>query len=436
MRHLLLLALWPACQDAEVPSHTLTPHAPVQGVAGIERLQPQGAFLPGAVEVFELKTDDPSAVIAWSASGGELSADGRFVQWTLPAEQVARLTATVTLADGTSVHQDLDIELAVLNPAAVGPVDASGEATGSFCDLVIDGNDVPHVIYRNDWHDQWRYAKFVGGVWTNELIDGPGFLGGGASGYGQATMSIDAAGTVHVALIRGRGDVVYATRTNNVWTVTVLVDDADENSTAALAFDGANPHILYTDFNGQMTLLRKSAGTWNFWKQVAAPSCCYAYPAGLVPAPNSQMRVAYINGYDLLYVNWSANNGFTNNRVLDYATDDHTYADMYLSGSSVGVMGEDGLYWSTDNGATFNLWESLEYGHSDYNKSFVFDGTNPKLAQNHDGTLEFVSVDARGYWSYSAVDTGISAYSSVQADLDAANNLHACYQKNGVIHFR
>ncbi|MFM2162704.1 MAG: hypothetical protein RLZZ383_2216 [Pseudomonadota bacterium] len=436
MRPLLFLALWTACQDADAPSHTLTPHAPIAAVDGIERLDPQGAFLPGTVESFELRTQDPSAVVTWSASAGAIEAEGRFVQWTLPAEQVARLTATVSLADGTSVHQDLDIELAVLNPAAVGPVDASGEATGSFCDLVIDGNDVPHVLYRNDWHDQWRYAKFVGGVWTNELVDGPGFLGGGAAGYGQATMTIDAAGTVHVALVRDRGEIVYATRTNNVWTVATLVSDADPSSTAAIVFDGSNPHIIYTDTSGYLTLLRGVGTTWNFWKQVVNPSCCSAYAAGVAPAPNSQMRIAYINGYDLLYVNWSANNGFTNNRVIDYAIDDHTYADMYVSGTTVGVMGESGLAWSTNNGASFDIWESLGEGHNDFNKSFVFDGTNPKLAQYHSGTLEFVSVDARGYWSYSAVDTGISPYSSIQADLDAANNLHACYQKGGVIHFR
>jgi hypothetical protein len=400
------------------------------------RLTPSGAFFPGAVEEFELVTSAPDAAIAWSASGGSLSSEGRRVRWTLPADQIARLTGTVTLPDGTTVHQDLDVELAVLNPAAVGPVDASGEATGSICDLVIDANDVPHVLYRNDWHDQWVYAKFVGGVWVSELVDGPGFLGGGAAGDGQATMAIESNGTVHVALVRDRGDVVHASRTNNQWTTSVVMTDATTSSTAAIALDGANPHILYTDINGDLTLVRRSGGQWNWWKQVVPPLCCTAYAAGIAAGPNGQMRVAYINGYTLLYANWTAANGFTNNRAVQEDVDDDTFSDVYVSGSTVGVMGASGLSWSTDGGVTFNLWESLSSGHSDYNKSFVFDGANPRLAQHHSGTLEFVDVDARGYWSYSAVDTGIESYSSIQADLDASGNLHACYQKGGVIHFR
>jgi hypothetical protein len=436
MGSVLVLALWAACQGVAEDPQTLIPHAPVAGVDGMIRLTPSGAFFPGATEGFELLTSAPDAAISWSASGGSLAAEGRRVRWTLPADQVARLTGTVTLPDGTTVAQDLDVELAVLNPAAVGPVDASGEATGSRCDLVIDANDVPHVLYRNDWHDQWIYAKFVGGVWVSEMVDGPGFLGGGAAGVGQATMAIESNGTVHVALIRDRGDVVYASRTNNQWTVLIVQDDAINTSTAAIAIDGGNPYILYTDINGDLTLVRRAGGLWNWSKLVVPPLCCTAFAAGIAPGPNGQMRVAYINGYTLLYANWTAANGFINTREIGYAIDRHTFSDVYVSGATVGVMGTSGLSWSTDTGATFNLWESLGAGHADYDKSFVFDGAAPRLAQNHSGTLEFVNVDARGYWSYSAVDTGIEPYSSVQADLDASNNMHACYQKGGVIHFR
>jgi hypothetical protein len=436
MRPLILLALWTACVPTEEAQHTLTPHTPIVGVDGIARLEPTGAFVPGAEESFELLTDDPLASVSWSASGGALEPNGRFVRWTLPTAQVARLTATITLADGTTVHQDLDIELAVLNPAAVGPVDASGEETGSRCDLVIDGNDVPHVLFRNDWHDQWRYAKFVGGVWTNELVDGPGFLGGGAAGEGQPSMAIDSSGTVHVALARARGDIVYATRTNNTWTVTPIVGDGDSETTVALVLDGTTPNIVYTDTYGYLTVLRKNGASWTSSKQTSTPECCSAYTAGAALAATNQLRIAYINGYTLYYVNWSVANGFANNRGLLYSYDRFTSADMYVSGTNVGVMSDDGLLWSANSGTNFSLWEALGEGHSDYNSSFVHDGTNPRLAINHGDTLEFVSVDARGYWSYSAVDTGIAYYSTIQADLDAANNLHACYQKGGVIQFR
>lgn len=208
-------------QDAEfdaIPLHGLQPDSPIRG---IERLSTGDAFFPGTTEVFRAVLVDPQSTVSWSASGGELSVDDGEVAWTLPFAEGATLTATVTEPSGLTHAFPLDIQLMAVNPSAAGIIDNT-ESNGSRCDLAIDGSDVPHVLYRSDWHDQWRYAKFVGGAWTTELIDGPGFGVGDAADIGGG-IALDSNGVPHVALARANGEVVYGNRIGGSWTLTVIV---------------------------------------------------------------------------------------------------------------------------------------------------------------------------------------------------------------------
>ncbi len=119
-----------------------------------------------------------------------------------------------------------------------------GAMTGMHSSLAVDGADVPHVAYYDNWNGDARYATKRAGVWVRERIDGTDNVGRFPS------LAVAADGTLHVSYDYD-GDVFdatddelhYAVRSAGVWSVETIEEDA---SLSTLALDSAGTvHVVY-----------------------------------------------------------------------------------------------------------------------------------------------------------------------------------------------
>lgn len=421
----------------------LLPHlgeeAALAPIEGVERLEADGPFFAGASERFRaLLTDDVD--VRWSATAGALHSDGAEVVWDLPdAAGRQILSAVVDAADGTSTQYDFPIMLLSVAPGASGPVDTGPDATGSQCDLAIDGSDVPHILYRNDAHDQWWYATFVGGAWSLELVDGPGFGVGGiaASTYNQPTILVDANGDIQAAFQREDDEVVHATRAGGSWTVETLPNEGESSRAVAFTTGVGGIPVIVTDGPWEQPRVHyRPNATWLTSDYTNAPNTFEYSNRGAIASRGPNQFWIPLGEDELYAVEWSVNGGF--GALVDVSPNeccnhfDRATIHTRPTGE-VGILGRDGLYWSTDFGSTYDRNGVLEEFVE--RRSFELDGTTPKLAIRHGSTLEFVEPDARDYWDYTVMVTGTDA-GAIGTALDTSGTLHACFQKDGQIWFQ
>ncbi len=471
MRTSLVLALsLAACQapdPADPASAVETPDAPAViephgdpvtagPIVGIERIDvhghADGGFAPGMDERFRAVLDVPEEdvlEVTWTASDGTVVSEGLEVLWTLPETEVASLELTVRTAAGTSTS-GMHVQLISVVPGATGRVDPTSDDHGSFCDLVIDSSDVPHIVYRNDIHQQWWYAKFVGGLWVRELIDGPGFGVGGRAYYTWPSLALDRNGVPHVALLNSKG-TTYAKRTGGVWTVeTVAVPTVYTGSwpnRVSLVLDAANndapilADTIYPSSSLAATrITRKVGGNWTSSTSALTSNDDVPFRGGLVSTASNTVRfVADDDGLEV--IQWSQAGGFTavsapasgpSSAYSDYYDNDDR-VQLFKAGTAWGALWESGLSWNT-TGTTWDLYAVEAF--VTYVHDVEWDGTEPRIAVVHSGNLEFMRPDARDYWGWTVVDTGVdSDAGGPSTALDSGGNLHACYSKYDILYF-
>jgi hypothetical protein len=443
----LTLSLLAACTpegDAArydpIPARGARPGDPL---THIERLSTGDVFHPGDTEVFRAVLDDPYATVRWEASAGELEVDGAEVRWTLPFEDRATLTATV-LEDGRIVQTfPLQIQLMAVAPSATGRVDPSDDETGSSCDLAIDANDVPHIIYRNDWHDQWKYAKFVGGAWQIELIDGPGFgVGDAAANYSEPGIALDSNNVPHVAFARETDGVAYANRIGGTWTVTeIAAIPYDGHPVSIVVETNANntPYIAFTDdATDRIAIAKKVNNNFQLSNLTAAPAgASNAYYRGGLALANAGTVRYNIGSYESFTGTWSQANGFTNHKVYyDNPSSRSTREGIvHVNNNTYGVVSVNSLFWTTANGTPFDQHFVTDSNDGYSTRDLAYDGVDPRIAMSHESVLELIEPDARGYWTYTVADSSFDTGAALAAALDTSGNLHVCYQKQGAIWF-
>jgi len=92
---------------------------------------------------------------------------------------------------GIQIHKKSGGSWTTETAASLTGCESGGDPQTRLASVVIDGNDQPHVLYYFDSDGTLRHSRRSGGVWTGEIVAGPGH-------------------NEHSSFARGPGDVLYA----------------------------------------------------------------------------------------------------------------------------------------------------------------------------------------------------------------------------------
>jgi len=276
-----------ACAEAPQVEGTLienhgTTASQVQGL----RRAGDGAFIKGTEESFTAAFDATHVrKLEWSASAGALSARAAQVKWTLPQEDFAELTLTLTLDDGTQVVTPFGFSLVEPRENAHAVKSASeallatpmpildggvAEISGGACELEYDATGANvHLAFTSSTHPAVYYGKWNGSSWALEVMDTLGFNTGGRIYPGQVHLKVDASGNPHILYVRDF-QVWYATKSGTTWT-RERVDSvafpaySAESRTLAIGLNSTGrPSALYSISSTERLVFatRTAPGTW------------------------------------------------------------------------------------------------------------------------------------------------------------------------------
>ncbi len=415
----------------------------------LERLASDGPMVQGTEERFLVHATEGARPIV-SASGGELTWEGDELVWRLPEADRATLSLSVggDLA-GTSEPSEFSFMLIAVDADATGVVFEDEVGSVGDCALDVDSSDVPHIVYRENEHEQLWYAYWDGTEWLHELVDGPGFNTGDFIVPYEPAMLVDDNGVVHVAYYRDGGELMYAKRTvAGVWSLEVVDDDAYGAYGVAIQRDPDNNDRLTIGatvwhwLNGYSyyvpAVAYKSAGSWTVENAYGTLSN-YRIFRGMEILDDGTTVVAYGDDYGYA-ATWDATNGWSDDGYIgSNLTNQYQPVDMDHSGDNVAMMHADYLLWSDDAGVTWTSSRVHPFQDTLYNAGQQVAGVRivddlPVVAFLDDNTLEFATVGDRDYWDYSIADTEVD-YDVLGFDVDSTGELHACYAKAGELWF-
>lgn len=224
---LLLLPLVVACADVpggvddapadpgsapvSIPLHGLIAEDSLRDLAptDLTLTRLEGEDLPQVGDSWLLKasaTDPEGGAVEfrWHASSGELSAEeGDEVRWTATsAVREIQITVTASDAGGNAAHAEASLRTAASD--AEGSIDLDDQI-GYWCNLELESDDTPHIVFRNATHPTLQHARWVSDAWEITTVEGQGLdIGGDAGHHIAAAMDGD---TLHV---------VYGVKYSNV----------------------------------------------------------------------------------------------------------------------------------------------------------------------------------------------------------------------------
>jgi len=146
--------------------------------------------------------------------------------------------------------------------------DSTGINKGAYCSLALDSKNNPHIAYYDDDFQDLRYASFLNGIWTVEIVDSVGNAGDNCS------LALDNNDRPHISYRQNYLDqywsLKYATKTDTGW-VKIIVDtpkdttygESGEYNSIAINNNGF-PCISYTQFSpGKIKFAYQDDNGWH-----------------------------------------------------------------------------------------------------------------------------------------------------------------------------
>jgi PKD repeat protein len=346
------------------------------------------------------------------------------------------VTVTVTDDDGLTdtTTATLDITVPVRVPTLV--YDDVWPA-GVFCDLALDASGEPRVLFGELGHDQVLYAERVGGVWQTTLVDGPGFLVGGALTQ-AGSLQLDAQGQPAGAWVVD-DRVRYGTRSAaGVWTVEDVAIAMSDDAPVMLRLDpntAGRPTLLFQQDVGSdrpAVATRATPGSWTVsaWTSLAA---AYDNPVrgGAAWLPNGSL-IFPMGRYDFAFGTWSPVTGFGGPNAIDGSSLDAYRHPVVVDPSGVShILTGSGLY----SRAVAPTWTISDVANTSLvHRALAWDpvANGPVAAfVNDQGLLEIVRPDGGTYWGWTYQGPADRA---VDIDLEVdptTGDARACFFRSG-----
>jgi hypothetical protein len=468
-----LLSLACAVESSPAPTDLMEGTAEVQGVKGLERLDATGPYVANRVERFRVHVDEAQvARLEWSASGGTLSTSGRSAEWRLPATATAQLLVRVLRKDG--VEGTVSWHFAI-TPDASRPMTAQAallttpmpvldggslEISGGACEVRYEGttNNVA-IAFTTATHPALMYGRWNGSTWAVEVVDALGFNTGGLISQ-HVSMQVEANGTPHLVYVR-ESTVMYATKVAGSWvrervdsTATPyslnLSSSLRDETNPSLALNGSTPSVLYITGDGFGSAAYRPAiatrtGS-NAWTRAVVPGAVAntnnVYPWGDLAIDGSGRHLFPVADETLSsgrhqLVAWTPTSRASvalAPQMLDTRLD-----SAFASANRLLLRTTSGLF-DAALAATFTA-TTMTYSTVEVSGSAVGDVQwsaaqgRPVLLHVHGGSLELVTPNAAGFWTYTQLGTtsGASAGLAVHPTTGEAS---ICYQANNRIMFQ
>ena len=451
--------LWLACAaPSNLPAGLMEGSGDARGVGGLERLEGTGAFLPGTLEQFRVHLDRAVVErVSWSASAGALRVSGDDVSWSLPDVATAELMASVVHRDGTSGTKTWQLALqrnttlsaqeALL--ATPMPILDGGslEVSGGGCDVQYEGTTSNVAIaFTSQTHPSLSYGRWNGTAWTLEVVDALGFnTGGDVSPFVQMKLASD--GTPHILYLRN-SQVFYATKSGGTW-LRERVDSVAfplyvQLPTIVLGTNGS-PLVGYTSFSSgyyrPMIASRTGPNTWTQTVPFPATglmSTASYYVAGeaLLDGQSRFVVPIYGNNNSAYLLSW-------NGTTAEVARSPYVFAAGYAAAALASPTralwrGPDTIIdatLTTTFTATTMTASIIETTTTSGAGDIVWAQGKPVVLHQHGSSLELVTPNANGFWTYSQLgsSSGVVAAMAVQS---GSSTVSICYQANSRIMFQ
>ncbi len=358
------------------------------------------------------------------------------VEHTYTAEGTFTVTLTVTDDEGETGEATLDVEVIIPEPVPEVVWDTA-ETFGSRCQLVIDSNDNPHVVFRNTTHPSLWYAVFDGTDWNVDFVDGPGFdIGGEVTG--DISLAVDSGGDPHIAYrYTNTTEVRYATTSGSSWTrelVNATWDSSTSgNGSVGIALDplnGERPTIAFSYYDNYWGYVsptvayRTGSSSWTEEQYTINSSGNYA--TGGIQFTASGVAWMTYDYNDGRVINWSSSAGFFDSQTFTDAFDWSSYMPLVLdSGNQPIVLTDEGTHHRQSTGD----WIRSDVEPSDY--SYYDIGINPAgdfyLGLQEGGDITLIHGDP--YWTYEYQGPMDGAWPGI--DVDSDGKVWACFFRDG-----
>lgn len=455
---LLACSLLAGCDSEPERVEVIDSHGPGTTALLIERAGREGPYVGGTTEHFKVTASgEVFKSVRWSATAGALETDGEQVSWTLPAKGSASLSITVETQSGKTAEGSFNFNVVAAAAVASTAIDPGPDVTGVTCELAFDNAGTGHALYSNDTHRGLWYGTWDGTSWKTEQVDGPGLNNGGTYVWNFALTLDVATGTPHITYLKGPGlptspsapwRITYATRVNGAW-IREEVDPANRSpwtrvSVALNPAQGSQPVVVFSDgaaASGIRVATRTAPNTWSI----------------------AQFNTAILMGdvtFDAsgtLYIPFNPNSGTetyvgtrpgaaTDRIRLESVAIDSTQwlAAVWGPSQHLLLVSSDGL--DSAKSAFHDLTVATPFTSStqrgsplDYRNDasdLAYGAGKPFIAHRHGTTLELITPDAAGFWTYTQLGTVQDGSRPSVAVRPTDGTPHVCYQRDGKVSFQ
>ena len=334
---------------------------------------------------------------------------------------------------GTSTLQYASESGGIWTNETVANVDSGTGNIWPFTTLRFDSSNNPHILYFMIQNSTGslviipKYASKLNGAWSIETLN---FMG---NETGLASLDLDSTGNPHLSYTDSNGNLKYAVKSNGVWTSQAVDSSGNISSKTSLVLDHAgNPHISYIDSNGYLKYAAQSAGVWN------------TETVSTDPTMESGVSLDSSGNPNLIFISTAPDGSIYN---LNYAVKSGGKWNIETVNDSIGesttcVGGLDSsgnlrLIYTDSNG---NLKYALKSGGVwtiETVKSSKGGATSSSIVINNlgnpcisytdlNGNLKY-AIKYNGSWTTETVDNSGNISPKTSLALDSSNNPHIIY---------